>query len=153
MNFYLRIAFLTCVFGCVISHAAEPEVVAAAQKFYPGYEWKHESVLAADFNCDGRRDLAILGTSSGQATVAIFLHGLGEKPDSMSFSRFRNSLVKLKIESLDVSKQEFEKMIGGYTEGYQPSRRCKGLNLGDEETDSAHIFWSHTRKEFEAWSL
>jgi hypothetical protein len=37
--------------------------------------------------------------------------------------------------------------------GFQQSKTCKGLNLSDGETDSAHIYWNHKALRFGEWQL
>lgn len=68
-------------------------------------------------------------------------------------ARFNVTNLKLSVESLDVSDKEFEEMTGERPQGNKQSRRCKGLNLADNERDSAHIYWNHTTKNFSVWSL
>lgn len=62
--------------------------------------------------------------------------------------------LQLKIESLDFDNdREFKKEIAVAAPGLVPSKTCKGLSLGDGETDSHHIFWNRQKKTLQSWSL
>lgn len=110
--------------------------------------------MYGDFSCRGKREVAILGTSPTEISVAVFLNGLSKKPELLQFSASRRNLetVMLATESLDFSVQEFEQEVGPLPEGLRPSKTCLGLTMGDQETDSAHVYWNRKARRFEGWS-
>jgi len=124
----------------------------AATKYVTAVTWRRDSALAGNFTCAGRTEQAILGVSKTEIVIAVFAHGLGMRPEVLRYStESRNpTTVKLGSESLDYDpKQE----IGYSPDGFRRSRTCKGLNLSDGETDSAHIYWNEKLHRFDDWTL
>lgn len=128
----------------------DPSVAAAAAKYVSGVTWRANSVVSADFACSGKVGSAILGTSSSEIVIAVFLRGASSPPEILRYSaRVRNpATARLGIEGLDYDP---EKDPGYPLPGFQRSKRCKGLNLSDGDTDSAHIYWNHIYMRFEDW--
>ncbi len=138
------------VLGILLMGAAQaPSIIAAASKFVPGVSWRPESVLTADFSCQGRRGQAVLGVTSKEIVVAVFLKGTSEKPEVLRYSAAARDAAqaKLTLESLDYAPSE----DSGPLPGFKRSRTCKGLNLSDDMVDSAHIYWNHEAKRFDDW--
>jgi hypothetical protein len=57
---------------------------------------------------------------------------------------------ELTVEGLDYDPNQD---IGYELEGFQRSKSCKGLNLADGLTDSAHIYWNLKAHRFDDWTL
>ena len=57
---------------------------------------------------------------------------------------------ELTLESLDFDPAS---PTGDPLPGFQRSKKCKGLNLRDNKTDSTHIYWNHDAREFVDWSF
>ena len=130
-------------------------VKAAAERNIPGLTWQADSVLTGDFSCEGREQYAILGTNPSDIVIAVFLKGLDSKPEILHYSTKarRPADVKIKTESMDFKLDELKDEIGAIPEGMHTSKTCKGLNLSDDRTDSAHIYWNHVKHEFDDWGL
>ena len=130
----------------------EPSVQAAAAKYIPGVRWRAKSVIAGNFSCQGKTESAILGASESWIVVAIFLNGLNHKPQVLEYStKARNAASAiLQTESLDFDPEE---ALGYALPGFRRSKTCKGLNLSDGRSDSAHIFWNHESHQFDEWQL
>ena len=131
------------------------QTAAAAFKFQPNIEWQKSSVVAGNFSCRGKTELAILGLSKSEIVVAVFLNDLAKTPSLLRYSgKARDSsTVKLAIEDGDFDVNEFNEMLGEIPEGLRSSKFCKWLNLSDGKIDSIHIYWDHKTKRFSAWSL
>ena len=125
-------------------------VASAAKKFLPGVTWQAQSVIAADFTCDGRVDQAILGLDPKDIVIAIFIQGLGTAPEVSRSGERRRELVKIRVESLDYDPKE---VVEDDLPGFRRSKSCKGINLYDDLVDSLHLYWNHTAKRFDGWSL
>jgi hypothetical protein len=55
----------------------------------------------------------------------------------------------LKLETLDYDPKEDP----GYgLGGFRRFETCKGLNMSDEDSDSAHIYWNHESRRFDMWT-
>lgn len=146
------IAGLPVVLFAQTTPRVEPSVQAAAAKYVPGISWRAKSVVSGDFSCRGRTESAILGASESWIVVAVFLNGLNHKPQVLEYStRARNAASAiLEIESLDFDR---EKELGYALPGFRRSKTCKGLNLSDGRSDSAHIYWNHEARRFDDWTL
>lgn len=123
----------------------------AAHRYFPMATWRERSIITADFTCSGRREWAVLGTTPSEILIAIFVNGPNEKPRILHYSRsVRNaSTAVLRLEDMDYDPQEDP----GYAlPGFERAKTCKGLNLSDGEVDSAHIYWNHKAKRFDAWT-
>lgn len=146
---------LAIVLCCAQGQARElpTQVAAAAKRFYPAAQWQPTSVIAGNFTCQGRKEQAILGTSSSEIVVAVFVRGLNRKPNLLQYStsvRFPTSAI-LTVEDLDFDGKDFEMEIGPLPEGLKPSKTCVGLNMSDQMIDSAHIYWNRKAKRFDDW--
>ena len=125
-------------------------LLRAAARYVPGVHWRVKSVVVADFTCSGHKQQAILGTNSTEIVVAVFVKGTDARPEVLRYSaKVRNpAQAVLKAEDLDYDPKEDP---GYELPGFQRSKSCKGLNLSDEEIDSAHIYWNHVAREFDDW--
>jgi hypothetical protein len=147
---------LIAVLGLVIAHALLAQdsvsVEKAATRYVPGVAWQRRSIISGNFTCHGRKDQAILGIGASEIVIAVFVNGLDSRPEVLRYSvKARNrKTAELKIEDLDYDPKE---MIGSDLDGFTRSKSCKGLNLSDGETDSAHIYWNHKSQRFEDWTL
>jgi hypothetical protein len=146
--------FLTAIVFAGGDATASNKVESAAKRFEPTISWRANSVLDGNFSCKGRREKAILGTSKSEIVIAVFLHGLTNKPEILRFSATSRRLesVTLIIESLDFTTEEFEGEVESVPSGLQPSKVCVGLNLSDQLTDSTHVYWNRKTARFESWS-
>jgi hypothetical protein len=146
-----RLGGLTLLLVSAIAAAAEPSMVQSAARFVPGVRWRAGSVLTADFSCSGRRQHAILGTNAKDIVIAVFVNGESRRPEVLRYSAAVRVArwAKLTLETLDYDPLE---ELGYSLPGFQRSRTCKGLNLGDGETDSAHIYWNRDDHQFNEWS-
>ena len=145
--------FIACISQALAQRASS--IKASAARYVPEVNWRANSVVRADFSCQGRVETAILGTSQSQILIAIFLNGLTKPPEVLRYSAKarRAASAVLAIEDMNFELQEFEKDVGYVPGGLRPSKTCKGLNLSDGATDSAHIFWNHLTRRFDDWTL
>jgi hypothetical protein len=121
----------------------------------PDVKWDAKTALRADFDCDGSLDQAFLGRLAGKVYVGL-VRAATKQPDILEFgvdpsaqAAICQEPAKLKIESLDYDPTE----AGGKIDGFQRSRRCKGLVLSDGQCDSVHLFWNHQTKRLAWWRL
>jgi hypothetical protein len=124
----------------------------AASRYITKVAWRRDSAVAGNFACAGRTEEAILGVSKTEIVVAVFVHGLTMRPEILRYSANSRNLatVKLEVESLDYDPKE---IVGYDPDGFRRSQSCKGLNLSDGETDSAHIYWNAKLHKFDDWTL
>jgi hypothetical protein len=141
--------------GCLASVAyAGNSIQDVATRAVPGVQWRAKA-LSGDFGCRGQPQRAILGTSQSEIVVAIFLNGLSAPPEVLRHTTRRHNpkFVALTVENMNFKPSDLEKHLGYLPQGIRPSRSCKGLNLGDGERDSFHIYWNHDNHRFDEWSL
>jgi hypothetical protein len=60
-------------------------VVAAARRADTVFNWRPETVLRLDLDGDGRKDGAVLGSTEGQAALALVLEPEGAQPKAWVF--------------------------------------------------------------------
>jgi hypothetical protein len=146
------IAVLPVVLFAQTTRPVEPSVQSAAAKYVPGVSWRATSVIAGNFSCRGRTESAILGTSESEIVMAVFLNGLNHKPQVLKYSaKVRDAAsAMLQTESLDFDPGE---ALGYALPGFRRSKICKGLNLSDGRSDSAHIYWNHESRRLDDWTL
>lgn len=135
------------------SAASDASVAAAATRVAPNVKWHTASAIVGDFTCQRRKQHAILGIGEKSIHVAVFTRGLKFKPTVLEFAlghRGRTGL-RIKAESLDFQPGSTTG-DGDIPEGMKPSKTCKGIELGDGETDSTHIYWNRVQRQFEAFS-
>ena len=127
-----------------------PSITTAAAKYVPGVKWQPNTVITADFSCRGRKEQAIIGTSSSDIVIAVFLNGTNQRPEVLRYSaKVRDATsAELTIEDQDYDPKD---EIGADLSGFKRSRTCKGLNLSDGRIDSAHIYWNHEARRFDDW--
>jgi hypothetical protein len=128
------------------------QIERAAAKYAPGVSWQPRSVILGNFTCRGRKEPAILGVSASEIVIAVFANGLNMRPEILRYSaKARNArTAKLAIEDQDYDPKQD---IGREPPGFRRSKSCKGLNLTDGLTDSAHIYWNRASRRFEDWTL
>ena len=124
----------------------------AAAKFVPGVTWQIHSIVSGNFTCRGRKEEAILGVSTSEIVLAVFINGLTSPPEVLRYSAKARDpkSAELTIEDMDYDPKQD---IGYEPDGFQPSKSCKGLNLADGLTDSAHIYWNRKMHRFDDWTL
>ena len=112
--------------------------------------WRDTSVITADFTCDGRRSPAILGTTATQIVVAVFINGLGQKPEILEYSTQMRSpaTTRMTAESLNYNSKSPE--APDLRKFHFPST-CRGLRLDDGRISAAHIYWNPELKSFADW--
>lgn len=145
--------------GDLEGHRLYPPALSVMQRLVAldsSVRWELQSVLVADVDCDGRLDSAFVGRSPARVAVGLIRAG-GLAPDVISFGthgaavedEVGSSDARLTLESLDYDPRD----PIGEIDGFQRSKVCKGLTLGDGETDSIHIFWNHKSHRLYWWRL
>jgi hypothetical protein len=121
----------------------------------PKVRWDAKSGLRADFDCDRRQDQAFLGRNAGRVYVGV-VRAAAQKPEILDFAvdasiqeAICGEPAKLVVESLDYDPTE----AVGSIDGFQRSRRCRGLELSGGQCDSLHLFWNHASKSLDWWRL
>jgi hypothetical protein len=155
-RFRMKVQYCAMISWLLLTHLTVGQdrsaIKVAATKHVAGFVWQSGSAVTGDFSCRGRRQQAILGLSTSEIVIAVFVNGLETRPEVLRYSaKARNPKnVKLTTEELDFSPTED---LGYELPGFQRSKSCRGLNLSDGQTDSAHIYWNRDAHRFEDWSL
>ena len=94
--------------------ASNPAVVASASKFVPGVKWQAESIVSADFTCQGRVQHAILGTEQKEIVVAVFLNGINRRPVVLREQGRVAASAVLETDDLDWDPKEDGRNLPGF---------------------------------------
>lgn len=101
--------------------AGQKALFKAATRYVPGVRWRAESVVVADFTCNGRKQQAILGTNPAEIVIAVFINGTAHRPEVLRYSAEARNPVRtnLKAEDLDYGP---EAEVGYELPGFQRSK-------------------------------
>ena len=144
------LTLLTLFVVTSVQSAEGTDVSTSAKAYYPKATWQEKSVLTGDFTCQGRQEYAILGTSEELIVIAVFVRGLGEKPEILEYSAKARVAKWAELSKVSLDYDPMEE-VGYELEGFARSKTCSGLNLTDNEIDSAHIYWDVKAKVFRDW--
>jgi hypothetical protein len=118
------------------------EFISAAHRFMPDVQWRSDSLVSADFTCQGHQEVALLGTTANEIVVAVFLDGVTNEPTVLRYSAKTR---KAATATLAVEPP------GDDPDAPKGSGDCHGLRLDDGEIDAAHIYWNAAARRFADW--
>lgn len=149
-----RLMLSLALMGMSVPAAASPAVKAAASRFVSGIAWQEGSVLKGDFNCSGKQQHAILGTSDKEIVVAVFTQDLSKPPELLRFASAarKPAEARIRLEDSALTKDEIQALSNTAPPGYRPSKTCKGVRLSDDSSNAAHIYWDHDARRFDSWT-
>ena len=115
--------------------------------------WDIESRLIGDVDCDGVADSAFIGRAKAAVHVGL-IRAKVASPEILSFAigsgiqeAVCSDKAALAFESLDYDPKD----AVGEIDGFQRSTVCRGLNLGDGDCDSIHMFWNTSSHHLDWW--
>lgn len=115
--------------------------------------WDASSRLVGDVDCDGVADSAFIGRTTSAVHVGLIL-GKVASPEILTFAigsgiqkAVCSHTAALVFESLDYDPKD----AVGEIDGFRRSAVCKGLNLGDGDCDSIHLFWNASSRHLDWW--
>ena len=115
--------------------------------------WDAATRLVGDVDCDGIADTAFVGRTKSRVFVGL-VRAASASPEVLSFaidSGIQQAVCSDKavliFESLDYDPGE----AVGEVPGFQRSVTCKGLDLGDGDCDSIHMFWNTATQHLDDW--
>jgi hypothetical protein len=155
MKLQLITAALVFLAASQARSADDTFVLSAAKAADRTVRWQRNSILSGNFICQGKRELAVLGTKDKEIVIAVFRRPSKKPVDILRYSgvaRNPDSAI-LEIEPLDFDIKELKEQVGYVPDGLQSSKTCVGLNMTDQMVDSAHIYWNRKNRRFESWSL
>lgn len=146
----LAVASASCAVGSPDAFVLQARLARADSTV----RWVVDSAVVGDFDCDGLMDSAFVGRAANRISVGI-VRGSTPTPTLASFG-VRGSAIQedassskavLKLESIDFDP----KADIGELDGFERSPSCHGLNLGDGDSDSMHLYWNHRTGQLSAW--
>ena len=129
------------------------------QRHKPDVKW--EGIVGhGDINCDGIEDYIVKGKAKNRIHIDVLLGPVnrGSRVTGLDFGmgneKYQDSLSEknpsVRLVSLDYDPKE---ELGESLEGFQRSKKCKGITVGGEESDEINIFWNHKINNIDWWRL
>ena len=142
-----------CALGCAKAQTTVPSL----PNEIGDVRWNASSTVYGDFVCEGQHDMALFGESDKSGFVVMLRPAHKEEKTSYLVFPTRGrdpKNLRLTVESLDFADNKaFVQEIKSIAPSLQDSKTCKGIALGDGETDANHIYWNRGEKVFQWWSL
>jgi hypothetical protein len=129
----------------------QPAIRALAQA-RPDVRWDDSDFLAADFDCDGRPDLALLGRASGRVFVGM-VHGEAGKlrADTLDFAVDPSQQAAICAEPAKLAVDALDDEVAREVLGRRAPKTCKAIRLIGGECDPVHIFWNPKANHLAWW--
>ena len=110
----------------------------------PKTTWRADTLLKADFDCDGTVDYAFSGQQGNRYAIGVLKGPIkaSSKHWIITFESGRQSQDSLCSLDARINLEQRQD---------HKNRQCKGINLHDDMCDSFHIYWNRVRKKF-VWS-
>ena len=128
--------------------------IAAAD---PSVRWDRDTLVAGDFNADGRPDFTIVGYKGEVLVLAIRASSAKDRAYRNDFQNFGidPSIQAALCEApakLSVGEQ-FCRPMDEPLSGCRESKIARSLILSGGDCDSIHLFWNHQTHRMEWWRL
>lgn len=132
------------------------KVTQAAKRIQPIVTWASASIVRGDFNGDGERDAAIVGTHQKRVFVAVLLSAESRKTkiEVLSFGIGTHSTdsicelpAKLSVKPLECSP------LDDPLPGCGPSPKAASLVLYGGECDPINFYWDHQKNKLAWWRI
>lgn len=121
----------------------------------PGVQWDSRAVVRADFNGDGRLDVALLGDQDGAVVLGIGIRQPGQAGLRVQALRFRvdpdaQDGVCRRPVTLRAARSVCT-LENGRLDGCDARRSKAGLRLSDDTCDAIHLYWNFQTDQMAWW--
>jgi len=138
--------------------AAGPALAQAPADFRqaaPAVQWEPGTTVRADFNGDGRTDLALLGAQDGDVVLGIGTRQAGRAGLRVQLLRFRvHADAHDGVCTRPVTLQRAKPVCtldNGPLDGCDARRSRAGLRLSDDRCDAIHLYWNFQTGQMAWW--
>jgi hypothetical protein len=141
------------ILQCVASaQMSGPSALNALRQVRPTAEWNLGSAKMADFDCDGRRDMVLLGSEKNTVIVGVVWASQSKQPQVLVFpvgrqteNAFCSNPKKIEIVPLTCQSD------AGPLPGCNVVAECKAFSVADQDCDSFYFYWDSSRLGVSWW--
>ena len=138
--------------GSLVDHPA----MALLTKVRPDVRWDSSTIVAGDFDADGKEDFAVVGYVSGDLILAIRLsHDV--KPTDFQYLSFGIGRAQQDAICVAPAKLSAVPLLcaseGSALPGCRESRGASGLTLSDhnDDCDPINLYWDNDHRRMAWW--
>jgi len=134
----------------------DPPAMALLAKFRPDVRWDSSTIVAADFDADGKDDFAVVGYVSGGLILAI-QSSYDVKPTNFQYLSFGIGGAQQDAICVAPAKLSAVPLLcdseGNALPGCRASRGTSGLTLSDhnDDCDPINLYWDHDHHRMAWW--
>lgn len=155
----LFVVFILAIDSIAFAETNNSQIMKLVKHHKPKVTWE-KIVGHGDINCDGIDDYVVKGKADKRVYIDVVLGPVKNTSTvtgldfGIGCEKYQDSLFEknptVQIVPLDYDPEE---ELGGALEGFQRSKKCKGIEVGGEESDPMNIYWNHKTNSIGWWRL
>lgn len=129
-----------------------PSALNALRKLRPTADWNTGSAKMADFDCDGRPDMVLLGSEKNSVVVGVVWAAQSKQPQILVFPSGRQAQnafcsIPKAIETVPLDCQT----EAGPLPGCRAAAGCKAFSIPDNGCEAFYFYWDSSRLGVSWW--
>jgi hypothetical protein len=136
----------------VSAQLSGPSALNALRKMRATANWNTSSAKMADFDCDGKPDMVLLGSEKDTVVVGVVWGAQSKQPQVLVFPSGRQTQNGFcsnpkKIETVPLDCQS----DSGPLPGCRAAAGCKAFSIPDNGCDAFYFYWDSSRDGVSWW--
>jgi hypothetical protein len=152
MKGFLVLVVVLAVQCLASAQVSGPTALNALRKMRPTTDWNTGSAKMADFDCDGRPDMVLLGSEKNTVVVGVVWAAQSKQPQILVFpsgrqaqNSFCSNPKSVEIVPLDCQTD------AGPLPGCRAAAGCKAFSVADTGCDAFYFYWDASRLGVSWW--
>ena len=152
MNGFLILVVVLMVECVASAQVSGPSALNALRKLRPTADWNTGSVKMADFDCDGRPDMVLLGYEKDTVVVGVVWAAQSKQPQILAFPSGRKTQNGFcsKPETIEIVPLDCQTDAGPLP-GCRAAPGCKAFSIPDSGCDAFYFYWDASRVGVSWW--